>query len=180
MDDWSKLVYGDPCRECGYSWTLSIPGTGELVGSLPTEYRDTIGDASGSERHPDLEWSATAYVCHVADNLRIMAERLQGVMRGDTRYIGAYDENSLAEARGYDSIDLQAALWSLTRSANDWVMTMTEAQGRGERGEPVTWIHQERGEQELVEIARANCHDAVHHLWDIRRILGYEGRLAIN
>jgi hypothetical protein len=105
--------------------------------------------------------------------LRIWAERLQGVVCGTRREVGVYDENRLAEVRGYDAFDLQAALWSLTRSAEDWSVTVFEAFGREEAGQPVTLIHPERGEQKLVEVARANCHDAAHHRWDIGRILAY-------
>ena len=172
MDEWSKATYGSPCPDCGYSWSMSIEETIDLVHSLPAEYRSTLGEASGSERHPDLAWSVTAYVCHVADNLRTWSERLQGAIRGTTGEVSTYDENRLADVRGYDAIDLQAALWSLNRSANDWCITVMEALGRDEAGQPVVLMHPERGQQTLIEIARANCHDAVHHHWDVGRILG--------
>lgn len=172
MDEWSKATYGSPCRECGYSWSLTVEETIQLVGSLPTEYRDAVGDASGSERLPDLAWPVAAYICHVADNLRIWAERLQGVIQGRTRDVRAYDENWLAEVRGYEAIDLRAALWSLTRSCEDWIVTVMEALGQEQADHPVALVHRERREQNLVEVVRANCHDAVHHRWDVGRILG--------
>ncbi len=173
MDDWSIETYGNPCGECGYSWSLTVHETVNVVAGLPAAYGETIGDGSGSERHPDLAWSVSAYVCHASDNLRIWAERLQGVLRGRTREVGVYDENRLAEVRGYDDIDVQAALWSLTRAADAWCVTVREGREREKSGEPVTIIHPERGEQKLVEVARANCHDATHHHWDIGRIVDY-------
>jgi hypothetical protein len=136
-------------------------------------YTDTMGDASGCERIPELAWSVTAYICHVADDLRIWAERLQGVMRGGARKVASYDENLLAAARRYDAIDLRAALWSMRGAADDWGVTVLQALGREEAGEPITLVHPERGEQMLTEVARANCHDAVHHHWDVGRILGH-------
>jgi hypothetical protein len=171
MDEWSIATYGSPCRECGFSWSITLEDAVDLVGSLRTEYRLALSDALGSERHPDLPWSAGAYVCHVADNLHIWTERLQGVVWGTTREVMSYDENRLAEVRGYDAIDLQAALCSLTRACDDWCVTVVEAPGREEAGEWVTLIHPERGEQKLVEVARANCHDAAHHQWDVGRIV---------
>jgi hypothetical protein len=83
----------------------------------------------------------------------------------------SYDENRLAEVRGYEAIDLEAALRSLTRACDDWCVAVLEGTGREQEGWPVTLIHPERGEQTLAEVARANCHDAVHHQWDIGRIL---------
>ncbi len=171
MDDWSIARYGNPCRECGYSWSLTVMETVDLIAALPAAYADEIGKASGSERHPDVAWSVTAYVCHASDNLRIWAERLQGVLRGGSNEVGSYDESHLAEVRGYDAIDLRAALWSLARAADDWCVTVREALNREVSGRPVTLMHPERGEQRLVEIARANCHDAIHHGWDIGRIV---------
>jgi hypothetical protein len=173
MDDWSIAKYGNPCRQCGYAWSLTVGETVDLVAALPAAYGGTIGDASGSERHPDLAWSVSAYVCHAADNLRIWAERLQGALRGRTNVVGSYDENRLAEVRGYEAIDVQAALWSLARAAHDWCVTVRESMDRAAIGRPVTLVHPERGQQKLVEIARANCHDATHHRWDIGRIVDH-------
>ena len=173
MDEWSIARYGNPCRQCGYSWSLTVEEIVDLVASLPAAYGETVGDASGTERHPDLAWSVTAYVCHASDNLRIWAERLQGVLRGRTNEVGSYDENRLAEVRGYEAIDLQTALWSLTRAADDWCGTVREALDREAAGHLVTLLHPERGEQKLVEIARANGHDAAHHHWDIGRIVDH-------
>ena len=36
-----------------------------LVADLPATYAHVLTGASGRERHPDLAWSVTAYVCHV-------------------------------------------------------------------------------------------------------------------
>ncbi|MGB7051357.1 MAG: hypothetical protein WBG41_07300 [Acidimicrobiales bacterium] len=173
MDDWSIARYGNPCRDCGYAWSLSVEETVDLVAAQPAAYAETIGDVSGSEHHPDLAWSVTAYVCHASDNLRIWAERLQGVLRGRTNVVGSYDDNRLAMVRGYEAIDVQAALWSLTRAAHDWCLTVRESLDREAIGRPVTLVHPERGQQRLVEIARANCHDVTHHRWDIRRIVDH-------
>ena len=34
---------------------------------------------------------------------------------------------------------------------------------------PTTYQHAERGELTAAEIARGPAHDALHHLWDVRR-----------
>ena len=43
---------------------------------------------------------------HVADNLRIFAERLEGVFAGAPTTLAAYDQDELAAARNYDAMSL--------------------------------------------------------------------------
>ena len=75
MNDWSVSVYGDPCRECGFSWAISVADAVSFVSDVPAAYRVLLTDRSGHERDPGLGWSVAEYVSHVADNLRIWAER---------------------------------------------------------------------------------------------------------
>jgi hypothetical protein len=166
MADWGPSLYGDPCRECGFVWGVSSQDAIVLVVNLPGAYAHVISGASGNERHPDLGWSVAEYVCHVADNLRIWAERLMGVVNGASSEVGGYDENELADARNYERIPLQAAMWSLARSVDDWQIAV----GRSRPSGPVL-VHPERGEQSLSDVVRANAHDAFHHQWDIGRTL---------
>jgi hypothetical protein len=166
VSDWGRNLYGDPCRECGFDWSITLRDATLLVKSLPGLYEDVVADASGNERHPDLTWSVTAYICHVSDNLRIWAERLAGVASGAPRDVVAYDENALAEARGYEDVYLLAALWSLRRAVIDWQIAVERAADGH-----VVLVHSERGPQSVVDVVRSNAHDAVHHLWDIRRTL---------
>jgi hypothetical protein len=137
-----------------------------MVGDLPSTYAGMLGAATGGERHPDLAWSVAEYVCHVADNLRIWAERLMGVAGGGPQVVGAYDEMALAVARDYRSIPLPGALWSLSRSVDDWLDAVDRSGAAG-----VVLVHPERGDMTLAEVTVANAHDGVHHRWDIGRIL---------
>ncbi len=166
MSSWGASVYGDPCRECGFAWATTPTDTRQVVAGLPSTYGAVLADATGDERHPGLAWSVAEYVCHVADNLRIWAERLIGIAAGGPRLVGGYDETALSVARNYPSIPLQAALWSLGRSVDDWLMAV-------DRSDPMAalLIHPERGPQTLSEVMASNAHDAVHHRWDIERSL---------
>jgi len=162
MTDWYTITYGEPCRECAYSFTISQRDALGLLVDLPRDYDAALEGATGSEQHPDLSWSVTAYVAHVADNLRIWSERLIGVAAGAGLGIAAYDENELAAARSYDKIPLSAARWSLGRS----VLDIQEAAKVSAPTGPVL-DHPERGELTLTEVLVAIAHDARHHLWDI-------------
>jgi hypothetical protein len=165
MDRWAGDLYGDPCRECGFGFSMGFDDALEYVLEVPKLYSDLLSGASGREQHPDLSWSAGSYVCHVADNLRIWAERLAG-SAGGVQAVAAYDENLLALARGYADVPLVASLWSLGRSADDY----RDAVAQVVPGDTVL-VHPERGEMFLVDVVRANAHDAFHHAWDLNRIL---------
>ena len=167
MGTWSESVYGDPCRGCGYGWGASFEDARTSVVSAPDGYRRLLAGATGTERHPDLAWSVTAYVCHVGDNLRIWAERLAGVAGGGPGVVAAYDENALAAARRYGSAALAGALWSLGRAAADWVAAVDLVPATG-----TVLVHPERGELGRLDVARANAHDVAHHRWDVARSLG--------
>ncbi len=170
MVEWGPSVYGDPCRDCGFSWAVPLDEARTVVAGLPGAYGALVSGASGNERHPDLGWSVSEYVCHVGDNLRIWAERLVGTIMGASPEVGRYDENELADARNYEMIPLESARWSLSRSVADW----QEVVGRSRRVGIVV-VHPERGELSLADVVTSNAHDGFHHQWDIRRTLEAQG-----
>ncbi len=164
VESWGAALYGDPCRGCGFDWSISPDAAMGLVAGVPARYTGLLAHTDGSQRHPDLDWTAGAYVCHVSDNLRIWAERLAGAALGGSRQVPGYDENLLARARAYDRVPLAGALWSLQRAARDWQEAVHLALGRD-----VVLLHASRGEQRASDVVRNNAHDAHHHTWDIRR-----------
>jgi hypothetical protein len=121
MSDWGRAIYGDPCRECGYDWSISQQEALSVVASIPARYAELLRNRDGRQRHPSLDWSVGAYACHVGDNLRIWAERLAGASLGSSRRVVPYDQDLLARTRGYEHVPLEAALWSLERAVGDWL-----------------------------------------------------------
>jgi DinB superfamily len=170
MNGWGSTAYGNPCRECDFTWTTSVADGVSLVTGMPRSLSELLAGRSGSERSPELAWSASSYVCHIGDNLRIWAERLIGVVEGASPLVGSYDEQALSEARNYATVPLAAALWSLARSADDWLTAVERSGGRD-----VVLVHPDRGVLDLADVVVANAHDAHHHRWDIGRILGAYG-----
>ncbi len=164
MSEWGRSAFGDPCRQCGFSWATDHEQSVAIVEATPAELTRVLGGGNGSAKHPDLGWTVVGYVCHISDNLRIWAERLAGLASGDPRGVARYDPDLLAQARRYDGVALGGALWSLDRAVRDWVDAVDLAQGAG-----VTLVHPDRGEQSLLDVVRSNAHDACHHCWDIRR-----------
>ncbi len=171
MTTWRASTYGDPCRECGFDWATTLESAIVVVANLPDSLRELLSGSTGSERRPDLEWSVGAYVCHIADNLRIWAERLVGVSEGTVAEVCRYDENELAHARHYDGIPLVAASWALSRSVTDWCYAVRNSPQSGS-----VMVHPERGVLTLTDVAVSNAHDGRHHRWDIETILGLSTR----
>lgn len=165
MDRWAGALYGDPCRECSFAFSTGLDESLSYLARVPEEFSMLLADAEGTERHPDLSWSVGSYVCHVADNLRIWAERLASSAAG-AKSVVPYDENLLAAARRYADIPLAAGFWSLDRARGDW-----QAAVAGVPHEGIVVVHSERGEMHLEDVARVIAHDAFHHSWDIRRSL---------
>lgn len=164
--DWAEAAFGEPCRECGYSWSTSRTEALALVDGLPARYRELTDGATGQERHPDLGWNVTQYISHVVDNLRMSAERMIGALEsGDTR-VGVYSPDELAAARHYEQVKLAGALWSLENSVAAWTSAMARA-----FADELVLQHEVRGLQTAGETAVANAHDAYHHAWDIARTL---------
>ncbi len=166
---WWISVYGDPCRECGFDWSQSPEDVIVAVEALPDRFAALLDGRTGDERatgaHPGQpSWSAKAYVFHVADNLRIFAERLEGVFAGAPDTLAAYDQDQLAEARDYEAMSVQSALWSVRDAVATWAAAARESLTR-----PNTYLHAERGQLTAAEITRGPGHDAVHHCWDVTR-----------
>ena len=166
LSTWGVSVYGNPCRECGFDWSISAGGAAALLADVPDRYARLLEGQDGSIRHPDLTWSVGAYVCHVGDNLRIYAERMWSAVEASPLRIEAYDQDDLASVRKYEHIPLDTALWSLSHSAGAWREAFEAAVGRD-----ATFIHSERGPQTFSDLVQAAVHDAMHHEWDIRRAL---------
>jgi hypothetical protein len=166
VESWGAALYGDPYRECGFDWSLSPEEATCVVADIPARYAAILAGSDGRQRHPDLAWTAGAYVCHVTDNLRNWAERLAGAALGGSPEVVGYDPDLLAKVRGYAQVPLPGALWSLRHAALAWL----EAVELGRRAGTVL-LHATRGKQQVEDVASNNAHDAHHHGWDISRSL---------
>ena len=166
MTTWGAGFYGEPCRECGYAWTISPEEATALILDAPCRYAELLDGADGSVRHRDLTWSVKAYVSHVADNIRGWAERIRSGTAAGQTLLRPVDPDALAAVRGYEHMPLQTALWSLKHSAAIWADAVA-----GPAGQDFMFTHPTRGQQSLAELVLTVAHDTAHHEWDIRRSL---------
>lgn len=165
MELWGASLFGDPCGECGFDWSLTTDDALRWMVQAPDRFAAATQLAEGSERRAG--WSVSEYVSHVGDNLRQWAERVQGARLAGRVEVAGYDPDELAAVRSYAAIPLPAALWSLQLSVDAWTDVLRLALAEG-----VELQHATRGLQPAEDIARNNTHDAHHHLWDVVTILG--------
>lgn len=171
VSDWGGVTYGEPCRECGFTWELTAEDAVALVSAAPVAYSEVLRHAGGHESTSELAWNVVAYVAHVADNLRVWGERLAAAAGpGEPVPLVAYDSDALAVARRYDLLPLGGVLWSLREAVASWERAWRDA----DRSRP--FLHPDRGCIVPEDIARTNAHDVVHHLLDVRRCLDGSGR----
>jgi len=168
---WGPALYGDPCRECGFGWQITPDEAIEIVAGFPGDFSRLLKGTDGSQRHTDLSWSASAYVCHVADNLRIWAERLAGARLSGVLEVPGYDQDLLGQARHYNEVALGAALWSLTNAVEIWQESV-----RAALASHVVLNHATVGRMTTADVARATAHDGSHHVWDVSRIVDAASR----
>jgi hypothetical protein len=166
VDHWGAPLYGDPCRECGFTWVARPDALVSLMGGLPDSIDELVIGATGTEQLPDLGWNISGYLAHMTDNTRIWAERLIAVARGADAHVVPYDPDLLAESRHYNDVALQGTTWSFRIAVETWLSAVDEAEPVG-----IVMVHSVRGEMELSDVVASNVHDAFHHRWDLTRIL---------
>jgi hypothetical protein len=162
MNEFLRAAYGDPCRECGFEWSVGQATCVAIVNEAPARFKSVLVGHDGRETHPGLQWNATAYVVHVADVLRIWSDRVAGVALGASDPVVPYDEGRLGDARGYVHLPLPGALWSLDRAVGDWRAAEQLAASAA-----VTLAHPEQGFLPLEDIRRIMAHEIEHHVADV-------------
>ena len=166
VSEWGQRTFGDPCRVCGFDWSMPQDEAEEWLAGTAKRYALLLGEADGTQRHPELEWNVRGYVCHVADSLRVWAERLANAALGDPGPVADYNQDRLANARSYGDIGIRGALWSLGRAVGDWQAALALAS----EGNTVV-LHDELGAMTVVDVVRVRAHDVTHHTHDIEQSL---------
>jgi hypothetical protein len=166
MNEFLRAAYGDPCRGCGYEWSLEPTACTEVVRNAPARFRALLVRQEGQKGCAGLYWNAAAYVVHVADVLRIWADRVAAAALGSSDPIVPYDEGRLGDIRGYAGLPLAGCLWSLQRAAGDWQAAESLAQSVG-----VTLDHPEQGRLSLDEVRQIMAHEIEHHAADVTLIV---------
>ena len=161
MNEYLVDRYGDPCRVCGFIWSLDlytakeiIVGAADRLGSLRRAPAETTTPIRGT-------WGVAGYVAHMADTVRIRAERLAAASLDTTAAVVPYDEEALGNVMGYNKASLLGSLWALERALEGWRAAHALA-------EPdVRLVHSEQGPLTVDGAQRILAHEVHHHTMDI-------------
>jgi hypothetical protein len=151
------------CEECGFAWTVSRNDAIELVARLPENAADAVARIDQPMQQFGERWSASMYVWHLVDVLRIGTERLLTLAHDPGRGLTCWDENALAEIRRYRQLSPAVGLIVLPAAAQEWAAVASQAPAEA------VVRHPEFGDLGALEVIRRNAHEAHHHLMDINR-----------
>jgi len=151
------------CAECGFDWQLARHDAIDLVAQVPDAATAAITRIPGPAQHTGNRWSASMYLWHLVDVVRIGTERLLTLTHDPRRGIVCWDENALAAARRYQQLSPVAGLIVLRPAAQAWVTAAAAAPADSQVRHP------QFGTLGALEIIRRNAHEVCHHLMDINR-----------
>ncbi len=154
------------CVDCGFAWQLAGPEAERIVSEAPQRYGSILGDWDARRSTPEGTWSPTAYVWHVVDVLRSWSERFRALSEDPDATFVPWDQDRLAEARGYERLPLSGALWTLERAAGDVRAAVADLDHR------TGLTHPDWGAGEVEDALRWIAHEVTHHEVDITRGVG--------
>ncbi|RVW01369.1 DinB family protein [Rhodococcus xishaensis] len=88
--------FGDPCRECGYHWKQSFESLMASHSQIHSGLSAAVTERNYRTKIADTAWSVGEYVCHIADNEHIWAERLATAAEMAEPRIAAFEQDALA------------------------------------------------------------------------------------
>ena len=155
---------GNPvCAECGFDWEMARQDAIDSVAQVPDAAAAAITGITDPTQRTGDRWSASMYVWHLVDVLRIGTERLLTLTHDPDRGVTCWDENALAEARRYQQLSPAVGLIVLRLAAQAWTSATAVAPA------DVQVRHPQSGTLGALEIIRRNAHEVHHHLMDINR-----------
>ncbi len=149
MELWGAQLFGDPCRDCGFDWSITAPLALAFIEQMPLRDRPSPCNAPATSGLPPPPGVFQGTCATLPTTLEFWPSGLQGTFRSNDREISGHDPDDLATARRYESIPLSSALWSLEISCNAWVETLKSA-----LNQQVELRHSFRGLQRAEDIGR--------------------------
>lgn len=153
------------CPGCGFAWKLAGAEAERVVSGAAARYASHLGAWDARRATPSGTWPPSGYVWHVVDVLRSWSERFRALAEDpDTTFV-SWDQDRLAEARGYDRLPLSGALWALERAAADVRRSVADLDHR------TGLTHPDWGSGEVEDALRWIAHEVTHHEIDIERLV---------
>lgn len=151
------------CAECGFDWNCAVPAAIAEVEAAHTAATAALRGVADPLLRRGERWSASMYLWHLVDVLRIGMERLITLRLEPEGAIPCWDENALARVRQYDRLSPAVGLAVLGRAVRDWLGAATTTPADAVTRHPVY------GELGTADLIRRTAHEVRHHLQDIER-----------
>jgi hypothetical protein len=154
------------CAECNFDWAECdyVTLVGQCVRNVAV-FGEVLSHIDPAEAVSPGLWSANRYVWHTVDVLRFGTERLWTIGADPSYGVPAWEENAVADIRGYDQLSPVVGLIALIEAAQAWRQAALEAP------QDTATAHPEAGEICAFDVVQRNAHEVRHHLWDVRRRL---------
>lgn len=155
------------CGECGFAWDTPILDGLHMIERLPRDIGEVIATREHAlcERLAPTVWSPNEYIWHLVDIFRLSAEWMHDIRTLDHPTHYAIDTDALAELRGYNRLPRPTGLWSLEQSCRLFIAEAAVT-------EPTRTCYYHDWQDVTAErVVSFLVHEAVHHLFDLRRIL---------
>lgn len=155
------------CGECGFAWDTPILDGLRMIERLPRDIGEVIATREHAlcERPAPMVWSPNEYIWHLVDIFRLSAEWMYDIRTLDHPTHYAIDTDALAELRGYNRLPQPTGLWSLEQSCRLFIAEAAVT-------EPTRTCYYHDWQDVTAErVVSFLAHEAVHHLFDLRRIL---------
>lgn len=151
------------CSECGFDWSCARDEATAIVAASAQAAEAALSDIADPSARTGRRWSASMYLWHVVDVLRIGTERLLTLQLDPDRGIPCWDENGLADARRYERLSPVVGIVVLEQVAAEWSRVAAAVADEAEVRHPLF------GTLRTVDVIRRNAHEVRHHLYDIRQ-----------
>lgn len=151
------------CGNCEFPWDIEDDAARLIIANSPGRYAGLLHGRDAARKPAPGVWSPAAYTWHVADVVRAWAERFWAHRFDPDAPIVPFDQDVLAEARGYERMSGVAAVWALDRAVADWVTSI-------ENVDPARpFQHPDFGAMSVRDVVRWVAHEVHHHDLDVRR-----------
>jgi hypothetical protein len=160
----------EQCAECGFQWDTPILDGLRVIAQLPEAISELVASREDSlyERPAPGVWSPNEYIWHLADIFRTSAEWMHDIRTLDHPTHYAIDTDALAGLRRYNSLPVQTGLWSLEGATCQFVAEAAIT-------DPArTCFYHDWKDVTAAEVVSFLTHEAVHHLFDLRRHITLE------
>src|SRR4051812_8075193 len=136
-----------------------------MVQAAPRWFAKAFEGAHWVAQAPGV-WSATGYLWHVVDVLRVGTERFWLLALDPRRGMAPWDPDETARVRAYDALSIRVGRRALEASVEDWLVA------RAATPSYATATHPVFGAVDGAYLAHFYAHEVVHHVMDVRRQRG--------